>query len=209
VRSSTASSGKGGEAFGASRAEHAASDVKPDDLATATAVAGQDGRAERRVLVLGYGNTLRRDDGVGVRVAELMADDPRFAGVEVRTAYQLTPEVALDIAAASLVVFVDADVRALPGFIEVHELGTTDALAAGLAERHRGRVDAGASSHHVGADEVLALARELVGAEPRAFALGIGVADLELGEGLSPPVEAALPRVLDVVARLVADQRPA
>jgi hydrogenase maturation protease len=183
--------------------------VKPDDLATATAVAGQDGRAERRVLVLGYGNTLRRDDGVGVRVAELMADDPRFAGVEVQTAYQLTPEVSLDIAAASLVVFVDADVRALPGFIEVHELGTTDALAAGLAERHRGRVDAGASSHHVGADEVLALARELVGAEPRAFALGIGVADLELGEGLSPPVEAALPRVLDVVARLVADQRPA
>jgi Ni,Fe-hydrogenase maturation factor len=100
-------------------------------------------------------------------------------------------------------------VRALPGSIEVRELGTTDALAAGLADGRRGRVDAGASSHHVGADEVLALARELVGAEPRAFALGIGVADLELGEGLSPPVEAALPRVLDVVARLVADQRPA
>jgi hypothetical protein len=51
----------------------------------------------------------------------------------------------------------------------------------------------------------MALARELVGASPRAFALGIGVADLELGEGLSAPVEAALPRVLDVVARLVAD----
>jgi hypothetical protein len=35
-------------------------------------------------------------------------------------------------------------------------------------------------------------------------AIGIGVADTGLGEGLSPAVEAALPRVLEVVARLVA-----
>lgn len=184
----------------------------------------------RPVLIVGYGNTLRRDDGVGVRAAELMGSDPRFAGIEVLTVYQLTPELALDIAAASLVVFVDADVRGLPGSIEVRELGTVRPTAAGsvpdgtaagplsrsapagaagpgarVAGGRPGRGDAGASSHHVGAHEVLALARELVGAEPRAFALGIGVADLELGEGLSAPVEAALPRVLDVVARLVAD----
>ena len=36
----------------------------------------------RRPLVIGYGATLRRDDGVGVRVAELLAADPRLAGVE-------------------------------------------------------------------------------------------------------------------------------
>jgi hydrogenase maturation protease len=202
--------------------------MKPGDPVAASAA--HDRATDRRGLVVGYGNTLRRDDGVGVRAAELMAEDPRFAGIEVLTAYQLTPELALDIAAASLVVFVDADVRGLPGSIEVRELGTVrktaagsaaDATAAGplsrstlagaagpdarLAGGQPGRADAGASSHHVGADEVLALARQLVGAAPRAFALGIGVADLELGEGLSAPVEAALPRVLDVVARLVTD----
>ena len=69
------------------------------------------------------------------------------------------------------------------------------------------RADQGASSHHVGADEVLALARELTGASPRAVAVGIGVADLELGEGLSAPVESALPRVVDAVARCIADHR--
>jgi hydrogenase maturation protease len=162
----------------------------------------------RSVLVIGYGNTLRRDDGAGVRAAELMAADPRFAGVEVLTAYQLTPELSLDIGTASLVVFVDADVRGLPGAIDVRELSPGGGAPPDVS-RPPGpeRADQGASSHHVGADEVLALARELTSASPRAVAVGIGVADLELGEGLSAPVESALPRVLDVVARCIADHR--
>jgi hydrogenase maturation protease len=162
----------------------------------------------RSVLVIGYGNTLRRDDGVGVRAAELMAADPRFAGVEVLMAYQLTPELSLDIGTASLVIFVDADMRGLPGAIDVREL-SAGAGAAGDVSRLPGLepVDQGASSHHVGADEVLALARELTGASPRAVAVGIGVADLELGEVLSASVEAALPRVVDAVARLVDGHR--
>jgi len=88
------------------------------------------GTTERGILVIGYGNTLRRDDGVGVRAAEMMAADSRFADVEVLTVYQLTPELSLDIATASLVVFVDADVRGLPGSIEVRELGAGGAAAA-------------------------------------------------------------------------------
>ena len=62
----------------------------------------------------------------------------------------------------------------------------------------------GASSHHVGAAELLALATELTGHAPEAVAVAVGVADLELGEGLSPAVEAALPRITDTVVDLVA-----
>lgn len=163
---------------------------------------------DRSVLVIGYGNTLRRDDGVGVRAAELMAADPRFAGVEVRTAYQLTPELSLGLGTASLVVFVDADARGLPGAIDVRELSAGAGAAADMSSPPGPeRADQGASSHHVGADEVLALARELTGASPRAVAVGIGVADLELGEGLSAPVESSLPRVVDAVARYIAEHR--
>jgi hydrogenase maturation protease len=160
------------------------------------------------VLVVGYGNTLRRDDGVGVRAAELMAADPRFAAVEVLTAYQLTPELSLDLGTASLVVFVDADVQGLPGAIEVRELSPGGTAPADTSRPPVSEhADQGPSSHHVGADEVLALARELTGASPRAVAVGIGVADLELGEGLSAPVESALPRVVDAVARCIAEHR--
>jgi hydrogenase maturation protease len=147
--------------------------------------------AGRRVLVIGYGNTLRRDDGVGVRAAELLRAEPRFADVHVLAVHQLTPELAMDIGAASLVIFVDADTAAEPGTVHVRALSTAEPSAGG----------SGASSHHVGAAELVALARELMGATPDAVAIGIGVADLEMGEGLSPAVEAALPTVVETVAR--------
>jgi hydrogenase maturation protease len=155
-------------------------------------------RGVGRVLVIGYGNTLRRDDGVGVCAAELLRADPRFAEVDVLAVHQLTPELALDIGAASLVVFVDADVSAEPGAVHLQPLGS--ALEAAEAEP-------GASSHHVGTAELLALAGELTGAVPEAVAIVIGVADLQLGEGLSPAVEAALPQVVDMVSDLVASHQ--
>jgi hydrogenase maturation protease len=155
------------------------------------------------VLVLGYGNTLRRDDGVGVQVAERLADDARLmpdiegGRVIVSTAHQLTPEVALDFAAASLVVLIDADLAGLAGAVVVREL-TADG-EPGSDER----AAPGSSSHHVGARELLALARELAGAAPPTVCIGIGVADLELGEGLSGPVQEALPRAVEVVFGIV------
>jgi hydrogenase maturation protease len=148
-----------------------------------------------RPLVIGYGNTLRRDDGVGARVAELLAADARLAGADVLAVHQLTPELALDIGAASLVVFVDADAAAEPAEVDVRRLTSSPAP---------GSTDPGASSHHVGAAELLALARSLTGHAPPAFTVAVGVADLGIGEGLSAEVERALPMILDSVAELVA-----
>ncbi|MEX1297271.1 MAG: hydrogenase maturation protease [Candidatus Limnocylindrales bacterium] len=165
------------------------------------ALGGGSGALSRSVLVLGYGNTLRRDDGAGAVAARLLAADPRLQrdGVEVREAYQLLPEMSLDFAAVSLVVLVDADAAGLPGSIEVHEIDPTTAAR----DDADARGEPGASSHHVGGGELVALAATLGGRAPAAVAIGIGVADLEMGEGLSPAVEAALPRVLEIVADLV------
>ena len=51
----------------------------------------------RGVLVIGYGNVLRSDDGVGWHVTERLASDARFASVTVLQRHQLTPELALDL----------------------------------------------------------------------------------------------------------------
>jgi hydrogenase maturation protease len=162
------------------------------------AATGQAGGASSRVLVLGYGNTLRRDDGVGAVVAERMAADARFAGVVVRAAYQLLPEMALDFAEQDLVIFVDADLRAAPGAIEVRWLDADPPRSDADA-----RAEPGASSHHVGGGELVALAEQLTGHRPAAAAVGIGVVDLELGEGLSPTVEAAVPAAVEAVLALM------
>lgn len=164
---------------------------------------GGSGAPSRSVLVLGFGNTLRRDDGAGAVAARLLAVDPRLdrSEVEVREAYQLLPEMALDLAEVTLVVFVDADARGLPGSIEIHALDP--ATAARTDADARGQP--GASSHHVGGGELVALAAALSGRAPEAVAIGIGVADLGTGEGLSPAVESALLKVADIVAEMVAD----
>ena len=141
---------------------------------------------------------------MGARAAALLAADPRLAGddVEVQERYQLLPEMALDIGACSLVIFVDADLRGLPGSIVV------DPIAADAPRSDADtRAEKGASSHHVGGGELVALAAELGRHRPEAVQIGIGIADLEMGEGLTPAVEAALPRVADIVVDLIARHR--
>ncbi|MGB8699360.1 MAG: hydrogenase maturation protease [Thermosynechococcaceae cyanobacterium] len=60
-----------------------------------------------KTLVIGYGNSLRGDDGVGPLVAEQVAE---WNLPEVRSLFihQLTPELAADIAQVETVFFIDA-----------------------------------------------------------------------------------------------------
>ena len=60
-----------------------------------------------RVLVLGYGNPGRRDDGLGPRLAEELSR-MGLPGVDVDSAYQLQAEDAAAVADHDVVVFVDA-----------------------------------------------------------------------------------------------------
>lgn len=148
------------------------------------------------VLVVGYGNALRSDDGLGWHVAERLADDPRLAGATVLRRHQLTPELALDISEATLLVLVDASHEPAAGAITV--------------ERLEPAIDTGTSgttwSHHLTPTTLVELARELYGRAPDVFVVGCGVASVEMGDELSPAVRDALPRVVDAVAELVASQ---
>jgi hydrogenase maturation protease len=154
------------------------------------------------VLVIGYGNALRSDDGVGVHAAGLLARDPRLARVDVRAMVQLAPELAADFAEVSLAVLVDATVEAGPGQILVRQVDGEQAASADAGSV--ARPGPGATSHHVGVEELLALASELYGAAPEVVIVSVGVATMEVGDTLSPLVAAALPRVADAVADVVA-----
>lgn len=157
------------------------------------------------VLIVGYGNPLRSDDGVGPAIAERLASDPRFAGADVRAEHQLTPELALDASTARLLLLVDADDALAPGEVAVRELraaGSGEDGGGGLA----GRVEEAGPplTHHVDPASLLALAAQLWGAAPRAVVAGVGPASLELGDRLTPVVEAAVPRALDALATALA-----
>jgi hydrogenase maturation protease len=73
------------------------------------------------ILVIGYGNTLRGDDGVGQHVA-LAISKWRMPGLNVKAAHQLTAELAEPVSQADLVIFVDGQVAGEEGDVTVHRL---------------------------------------------------------------------------------------
>ncbi|HYO43217.1 MAG TPA: hydrogenase maturation protease [Candidatus Limnocylindrales bacterium] len=146
------------------------------------------------VLVVGYGNPLRSDDGVGPAVAARLVGDPRLAGADIRSAHQLTPELALDASRASLLVLVDAGVGEAPGEVSMRRLEPSDEAG-------------GAWTHHVDPAGIVGLARELFGAAPPVVMISIGPATLELGESLSRTVADAVTRAADLVATVVEAHR--
>ena len=143
------------------------------------------------VLIVGYGNPLRSDDGFGWHAARLLAADPRLAGARVLTLHQLTPELATDIASASLVVLVDASVvDGAPGSVAVRSI--------------QPRQDSPLSwSHHLDPAALAGLAHALYDHVPPIVLISVAGAAFADGDWLSPALQRALPEVVDRVARVV------
>lgn len=147
------------------------------------------------VLVIGYGNPLRSDDGAGWRAAEILSDDPRAARARVLACHQLTPELAEDVSKASLLVLIDAT-------SETHNAGEISTCP--LVGRPRsGRL----YSHHVDPVGLLELATALFGQAPPAVQVSVGVADLEVGTELSGPVDRAMGELVETVIELINNRR--
>ncbi len=91
-----------------------------------------------RCLILASGNTLREDDGVGLFLAAWA--EQRFGsgwGVRVIARQQWTPELALDVAEAESVIFIDCAVHTVAGEVKVEAVGPANSQA-GLATHHLG-----------------------------------------------------------------------
>lgn len=145
-----------------------------------------------RCLVLGCGNTLRSDDGVGPWLCAWA--EKRFAGevgVRVIARQQWTPELALEIAAAESVIFIDCSLVSEPGIITTHTVAPAES-------------DESRATHEISAPELMALAKVLYGRAPwPADLLTIGAASLEFGEEFSAPVKACLAEACEVLTEMV------
>jgi hydrogenase maturation protease len=121
------------------------------------------------LLLVGYGNTLRSDDGVGPKVVEAIAA-LKLPGVETLIYDLLTPEVADPISRADTVVFVDAAIEA-SAEVQLRALSPADSSQV--------------MAHAANPRTVLALARDVFGHTPKAWWLTIPVKDIGIGEHFS------------------------
>jgi hydrogenase maturation protease len=128
-------------------------------------------------LVIGIGNPLRGDDGVGALLAEQAGG---------RTVHQLTPELAADLAPLRRVLFIDAWLA--PQSAGPTPLPRLDPLPAAVRPG-----DAG-SSHRLDPAELLAITAALYGQAPSGSWLRVPAFAFGHGSDLSEPLRASLPQ---------------
>ncbi len=124
----------------------------------------------KRPVIIGYGNPLREDDGLGWRAADLLASHPGLNGAEIIQRHQLTPELADDLAEAAPVLFMDAAMDLAPGEVRCDRLE---------AKELNGQ------SHDLGPSQLLGLTQDLYGCAPMAYLIRGGVCKTDLGDQLS------------------------
>lgn len=139
-------------------------------------------------LIIGFGNPLRGDDGLGWRAAEYLAAVLPERQARVIACHQLTPELAEPISQAELVIFIDAEEREPAGKLFCRRIKPAAPLAA--------------FSHHLTPAGLLGWARELYGSHCAAMVFSVSGQSFGCTEELSPAVSAGLRRLTERISRL-------
>ncbi len=138
------------------------------------------------ILILAYGNSLRRDDGAGFLLADLLETLLSEDGIQTRRidSHQLAPELALDIAepGVSAVLFIDTRSVADP----------SDDLRLHVAKTAPAEMASPSVGHNFDASVLLAYTKFLFKKEPPAWLITVPGKDFEHGEGFSETVRQAV-----------------
>lgn len=135
-------------------------------------------------LVIGYGNPLRCDDGLGWKAVDSLAETLDSERIELLTCHQLNPELAETLQDAELVLFLDAAAEGVPGQLHCEPV---EPVSENLT-----------LMHSLSPAALLTLCDRLYETSPRAYALSISGQCFEHGDTLSAPVRNAM---LELLAR--------
>lgn len=156
----------------------------------------RSGGLDGMILLIGYGNVLRRDDGAGVALLRLVEQSCSIGEMRCIETHQLLPELAAEIAAPDVagVLFLDARPstggREEPAVRSVRLAPAPESMPLG---------------HHLSPETLLAFAGKLYGRTLPAWLVTVEGKDFGHGEGLSGEVQRSLPMAGEMVAGLLAE----
>lgn len=142
------------------------------------------------VLVIGYGNTLRSDDGAGQVVAEKIGQC-ELPGVRSLAVHQLTPELTDDIAQADTVIFIDAVATSAenPVSLKIEQIQAQD--------------DHPNFGHSCNPRSLLSWTQVLYGKVTKAYWVLIPAVHLDFGEEFSDITQRGIDASLNQVKQLI------
>jgi hydrogenase maturation protease len=151
----------------------------------------------KKTVVLGIGNILLGDEGVGVQAARyLQAEYPELQNVEVLDGGTLSFTLAGPIETANWLIVVDAaELQSAPGTVRLYEGSEMDRFVMGKKK---------SSVHEVSLADLLVVAH-LTGHVPRRRALiGIQPGIIDWSDSLTEPVKQAIPIACEHALTLMA-----
>lgn len=159
------------------------------------------------ILIIGYGNRLRRDDGVGPTLARMIQENEQLDDIRVIEAHQLVPELAEDMAASDVTAVIFLDASVVMGKMDISD------IMAGLEVRRLDSVAATPSfSHQCDPSTLLSYVALLCARKPQAWLVSIPGVDFTYGQGFSEvalhSLAVAQDKVLDLLYRLRTDKLP-
>jgi len=150
-----------------------------------------------KLVVIGIGQSLRGDDAAGLEAVRLWQETHQETAQNVNVILSELPGMGLIdlLDRMEAAILVDA----------VHGADEAGSLHLIRPEKLEAFTSGSASAHGWGVAETLELARKLYPEleDYRISLIGIEAASLEMGAGLSPQVQAALPKAAEMIEREV------
>jgi hydrogenase maturation protease len=137
------------------------------------------------VVVIGYGNDLRCDDGIGQRVANAL----HLENVKSVAVHQLTPELAETLANADVAIFIDACLTSASSSVQVISLSPdSNSIIAG---------------HTANPRSLLSLTKAVYNYCPPAWWIKVPGVNFDIGSSLSPVAETGIAIALEKIAQII------
>lgn len=149
--------------------------------------------APKRILLYGYGNPGREDDGLGIylidEIEKWIAGTPLSLRLQLDSNYQLNVEDAETISHADLVIFIDASKEPIRRRFAFSPVTPSKEVAFTM--------------HSVSPGYLLHLCEILYGARPQAFMLSIRGYKWQLKEGLCARAKVNLERAVEFIKKQI------
>ena len=131
------------------------------------------------VIVIGLGNPLRGDDGIGWNAVDQIAESIKSIGLEFIKCRELMPELSEKISKAKYVLFLDAAVDTGNGEIAESQINPSENYPS-------------LETHQLDPAGLLAFSKALFGRTPHAVILTVSGGSFEYYEGLSEKAHAGV-----------------
>jgi hydrogenase maturation protease len=150
----------------------------------------------KKLLIYGYGNPGRQDDGIGARFVELVdawIEQEKLADIYTDCNYQLNIEDSAVVADYETVIFVDASVVEEVDDYKLETIQPNDATIE-------------FTMHAVSTSYVIDLCRKLYGKTPQAYVLHVKAYEFDFIEELTPKASENLEAAFKFIKKFIIEK---